>query len=506
MAGQQKHIINRQILELHTGSRKDAYEMQQKLRDAYYAQVLPVMEEVFSGLIGPEEILRIDRLEITLGNIRKDKIEEVLPQLIRKDLQDALLRQMQQARREKPIPDRADAEKDIPVFSAARESDFGVYLFFLKHGFLPWWARRPHYPSMQQLGQQLWRERQENLLSEIRIHTSDPVFIRRLICHFPEKSLGQVIRALNPAVYLLLQQVHEPLLVFQQERPFIRLSIAAFKQLLWQGAMRYAVTADAGTAAATIGENRQAARKDPAASYLLFLLCSLSASARENTQALIKALGLRLSRHSPARNRQAAKRLRAMFGRINAMPADYDVKGKDWLHPDTTPAREIFEGCVSNAGIVILWPYLLHLFAGLGWVRDKAFTDTEAAGKAALLLQFMATGQETFEEQELMLNKLLCGLEIPHPVDIQLTLTPQEKEEAENLLRFVADQWKALKGISIAGLRESFLKKEGILKQEPKGWVLQVERSTIDLLVDKLPWAISLIRLPWNNYLLYVEW
>ena len=39
-----------------------------------------------------------------------------------------------------------------------------------------------------------------------------------------------------------------------------------------------------------------------------------------------------------------------------------------------------------------------------------------------------------------------------------------------------------------------------------RDWLLQVESSGCDVLLDQLPWSISTIRLPWMESLLWVEW
>jgi len=55
-------------------------------------------------------------------------------------------------------------------------------------------------------------------------------------------------------------------------------------------------------------------------------------------------------------------------------------------------------------------------------------------------------------------------------------------------------------------LRESFLKRDGILTLKENGWLLQVERKTLDVLIDSIPWGYSTIAFSWNERLIFVEW
>ena len=74
------------------------------------------------------------------------------------------------------------------------------------------------------------------------------------------------------------------------------------------------------------------------------------------------------------------------------------------------------------------------------------------------------------------------------------------------MLQAVITHWKILKHTSISGLRESFLKRDGILRKKETGWLLQVERKTLDVLLDSIPWGFSTVLLPWNPQPLFVEW
>ncbi len=170
------------------------------------------------------------------------------------------------------------------------------------------------------------------------------------------------------------------------------------------------------------------------------------------------------------------------------------------------PPAIIEEVHINNAGLALLWPYLPILFKGLNWVKDGAFVAEEYQFRAIHFLQFMATGEVATEEQELAFNKLLVGLQPEMPVPYDVSLTNEELEEAEHLLKTVLESWKALKSGSIALLRQTFLQKEGLMKKDMASWKLYVERSAFDILLDRLPWSYSVVKLPWMDNLINVEW
>lgn len=166
---------------------------------------------------------------------------------------------------------------------------------------------------------------------------------------------------------------------------------------------------------------------------------------------------------------------------------------------------------LANAGLVLLHPFLPHFFRALNLLRDDppriANTDhLDDATRAVHLLQYLVDQRCDAAEPELLLNKLLCGLAPETPVGPAITPTPDELAVCDSLLGAVIANWPAIAATSPAGLRETFLQREGRLQLRDGKWKLTVARKTVDVLVDMLPWAISMVLHPWMPAPLSVEW
>ena len=134
-------------------------------------------------------------------------------------------------------------------------------------------------------------------------------------------------------------------------------------------------------------------------------------------------------------------------------------------------------------------------------------TDWQAFERALCLLHFLATGQSVAPEYELVLPKILCDMPLPTPVDCCIELSDAEKEEATALLEAVIRHWEVLRNTSPDGLRGTFLIRSGKVSLRDDGdWLLQVETKSFDMLMDALPWGISIVKLPWMRRTLWVEW
>jgi hypothetical protein len=170
---------------------------------------------------------------------------------------------------------------------------------------------------------------------------------------------------------------------------------------------------------------------------------------------------------------------------------------------EPAPLENIY---IANAGAVLLAPYLPRLFERLGLVDQGKFKNRDAAERAVHCVQFLVNESISSPEYQLVLNKLLCGVRPGLPIRRSIELDEGEKEQLETLLQAIIQHWKPLANTSIAGLRESFLQRNGSLQLKSDAWHLSVEARPYDMLLDQIPWSFSTIKFPWMDRVIYVEW
>lgn len=160
---------------------------------------------------------------------------------------------------------------------------------------------------------------------------------------------------------------------------------------------------------------------------------------------------------------------------------------------------------VADAGLVLLHPFLPTLFEARGLAARGRFADDATRQHAIHLAAFLATGERAPREPDLVMAKLLCGWPLDETV-APATLDDADAAEGEALLHAAIDHWTALGRASPAALRETFLLRPGQLGRSAEGWRLEVERRGTDVLLDRLPWGLGAVRLPWMRRPLFVEW
>jgi uncharacterized damage-inducible protein DinB len=166
---------------------------------------------------------------------------------------------------------------------------------------------------------------------------------------------------------------------------------------------------------------------------------------------------------------------------------------------------------VPNAGLVLLNPFLVQLFDRAQLLeRDEAgrarFRSTDSAARGVQLLEYLAGRSEKPTDHSRTLPRVLCGvasdLELPQAGNV----TDVERELCQKLLEAVISQWAEMKNSSVVGLQETFLQRSGVLTETADAFDLRVERRTIDVLVDQLPWSFSRVQFQWMSAALVVRW
>ncbi len=176
---------------------------------------------------------------------------------------------------------------------------------------------------------------------------------------------------------------------------------------------------------------------------------------------------------------------------------------KETISKASIPEPEIF---ISNAGLCLLAPWLTNFFKETGLVNENKFIDHEKQEHAIYLLHYLITKETDPTEEVLLFPKLLCGWPLQMPVFNKTEITEHEKNECEDLLNSVIQNWAVLKNTTTEGLRESFLQRSGKLTEQEDQFIVQPEQRSIDLLLEYIPWTFRMIRLPWMKKSVQIDW
>lgn len=500
------HVIRQQYLhvELH-GTEADGLSLQGKLPGLCRNWLTPAIERSLDSCMPAQGHLFIERLEIDAGILSLGNLEH--------DLADAVARAI-----EKQLGNQLpSAETSTQNFSAAiqhkteQQSIHEAFIHFLRTGALPWWFYLPADKSIEQVILESWRKAEQTVV-ELR---KEPGYFRAMILDalLSATAITRLVQQFNPtfleALFARLSPDGSKIVVeVAQTLKGSGLSGADEKitsRQLWQTAFTRLAEGKVQTAlalASAIWHAMQEKNLQVPALTLLLKRLSLemnggSASANVSESALQDV--------SPSEKLMRNSEPNAAKVRPKSLDADRTIRDTPSKIARTLNSIDLKEGIYINcAGLVLLHPFLPRFFEALGIAAGDKLLQPE---RALCLLHFLATGQCTAPEYELLLPKLLCNAPFEHPVEADVDLTAAELDEASALLDAVIRHWNVLGNTSADGLRGTFLVRPG--KLSPKGdgdWLLQVENQSFDILLDQLPWGIGMIKLPWMEKMLWVEW
>ncbi len=585
----QKHIIKRQVIELQIQHAADAQLLQAEVSRIYRQRIVPLVDKYCSALSQPDRLYQIDSLELDLGVIDPQHLEEDFVARLNEALPPALARQI------KAQEQAANGQGQ----NAKIKSQLELLAVFARTGSLPWWADATQPQLLDDCLHYLLEAVPEQLRRLLLELVQEQPVLQRLISHYDEGLLSRLsglaaplLRETNPQELLLIlpkTRVGAGRPAAQLRRivwinvlglaglagePF--LTVALFYQaVLTRVAVALGITysslisemqpvlsadrerndGDLTQTLETLGREHSGGSQDLAArptskertlaAVLRSLALQLPPPLQQELLVALKAMGSDLALDaaaSPAEFQRLLELLQLGLARYNLSPTlirEMVAELRSKLAADGLAVAELSELIqaiqqnleaqivsptvaagspvdlsfsqadelyLGNAGLVILWPFLGRFFERLDLLAAQRFKDTAAQQRAVGLLQFLVSGEHSFPEYLLPLNKVLCGMELAETFDFDPLLAEAEAEEGENLLVAVIAQAPILRDMSVAGFRGTFLLRQGMLSTRDGAWLLRVERETYDIVLDRFPWSWEWLKLPWMAAPLRVEW
>jgi len=436
------HTIQRQKIEVYFDGLDNGVGMQDRIAEIFYLRIQPKMNLLFDDIADDKHLLSLDKLEIDCGVLSNKNWED--------EWVDNTLRKLSEELRTKH---RMSLAGNPGINEEAEQ----MILFFIENGHLPW---NSSIATLNELTELTERFTQISKLFESKLRSvfrANNDLIKRCVVTFSETFIDNVIGVLvnkNSEQWLFIES-------FYLAHKTIRKSMFAEAVL-----RTYSVE---GT-------------KNGEENVLLHFISHMYDLADEITKKEIEQVSMEKFHIKP--------------GALKENKASSDRKRKSngdaiYLH---------------NAGLVLLHPFLSHLFEMTGLTVKNEWKDDRSVSKAIRALHYLVNGDNEFAEFNYPLNKILCGLQPEDFISDEEDLSIEIKTSCDALLIETIGYWVQLKNTGIDGFREAFLRRKGKLSVSSNGWLLQPEQKPIDVLLTHLPWGIGIVKLPWMKELLYTEW
>jgi hypothetical protein len=466
------HIIQKQSFEIGFENPETTLGLQDQVAQVFYENLKPRMEKMFDEMFNNDQYAIIDNLEIDLGTLDPENWEQ--------EFADRAIEKLR-------ISLAATHNDIINAQKYHSQRAIETFFFYLENGFMPWNSRLSTTAELEKLltvNDQFVRR----LMKLIRLKG---LVAERLVYQFSEAFTQRVINEIIPAKQ---EKMHEVFELLQEFDPF-----SAPPQTGQQFSK--------GITDIALLQVLASAHEFTTEKYFRTLLILVHRDHILEIR-INKILNAIKTRNFQNANTAKAIEEKSFFG-------EHKQKSeKEQLQPDETLQMEIPASVktsvgdiyIENAGLVLLHPFLMSLFENLGLTKNEKWHDDFCQQKAVLILQYLAKGISPADEHELVLNKIMCGLQPEDVINTASELEVDTMTECENLLAAVIKHWSILRNTSVESLRETFLQRSAKLSMIDQGWLLQVEQKSFDVLLNNLPWGIGIVKIPVMNEMLFVEW
>jgi hypothetical protein len=477
MQGADKHIIQKQLLEVISNGTDNAFTFQQDLEALWKQNLTPRLEKLLDSYNTGGDTIQIGQLYI---DVSVDSLA---------DMEGTVIAEI-----DKQLRQRVAVSPGEPLTTVARRQ-IELLVFYLQKGHLPWWSPVKNRIEWQQyltelLSKQINNSDSYNLTAAFKTAAAR----NRLLAELTAAQFWQLVAAIAAKSAEVLQA-----------------DLSSFNK-----ALGGSYILDDFSIAYKHAVLRSAQAEVPANDIYAAVAAHLAELISGLSQPVISAISKSAIVNIPLKQviEKRAVNLAAgeeVFKDIKPeLPVDNEgkraedqtaIEQKEEVNTadDTGTLEDIY---IANSGLVIVAPYLAEFFKQMQLVDKGRLT---ASDKAVALLNYTVYGHDELAEFECVLSKILCGLEVSAVVK-SYRLNDAEKQEADELLAAVIAHWQVLKNTSVQGLRASFLQREGRLSFADNEWRLKVQNQPYDVLLAHIPWNISMIKLSWMQHLLKVDW
>jgi hypothetical protein len=566
------HLLQKVTFEIGLSSQDGAFEIQNRISSAFQSRILVELEKLFDKKINSNSVVTVDKLEINLGNLKSEQLEEDMLVAFEKEIEGfltALENEIFQKTNSNstsnitwsnnsgssshisvrwPVIDNAHFEANVSIVEDSI-SLLEKITFMLENGMYPISWTSGIKGKLATVIAVILSEQPEGLINFIRARKNNSKIIQRLVLNLTREQLQYLAALLGCPFSFELPSLITDLVSFLSSRSVTvsdfkgsrSLSMPQVEDHLWFRVLSYYVSRE--------GNNVQSAShiSDEKTVLLVRILLSEPILVNKIISARTTAVPSKGKRTNNSKL-QTGKIRQAELGTAHSDNAndklishavalieqsvrdsDPNIANLDQTVLQAKNAYSIFETesgseeatktlfeetgiYIGNAGLIILAQYLRALFNNLGLLDGKSFKDKEASIKAIHLLQFASglenrEGFEGYNEHDFVFNKVLCGLAIDEPVPESMEISDSEKDQVNELLNAVLNHWTMMQRSSIHALQTTFFQKQGRLSKNGPDWELLVERdSAVEILIDKLPWSIAMVKLPWNDFTIHTQW
>lgn len=492
----QDSIIQKVFVEITVGNKEKAYGIKDDISSFLSVDVFPEIEKYIDALERrfPGRTLQIPKLELNL---------EVKNSALNTELKNTIIQHFKEELSEIAGP-VLSAEQETENSTEAHlvgstEKMIRTFIYFLEHGSMPWWNPGKNGTDILDpavFGTLISADRFPQIMKSVlpKQKVQD-----RLIHQLPDVQLAQLCRV------ILKDKNQEFILENEVIRSVSRRTLPN-RMLVWR------LILNAVSACTDSPDNKFQEYLVQQIVKAITADTSQAETIRENLKTIVGVFPF-IKEQEIEKEITEILKISQPDLQERAEPSSETILQEDQaIFAETVPAEILSEETiaddgqyVAHAGLILIHPFIRTFFEHCGLLDPKTqqLLDPE---RGAHLLHYIATGRTNAPEYDMVFEKFLCHIPAQQPISRHIKLSRKHKAQAKNVIESVRHNWSPMKNSSAALLQNEFFRRPGKLVVTDYDYTLTVERKTQDILLDKLAWGLGLVKLPWKEKFVYVNW
>ena len=219
------HIISKHYFDLTIENMGEAFSIQQEVSEITQGDLTDELESLFDELIPEDVFVRIDRIDIDLGQLSREEIREQLAERFIEELRNTLPSIHPELLRSRFAPHQEDGLKELEsspldgqvtttpedqVIRSLKDPEIrtiDAWLYFLKYGVLPWWFTSPTDSTYFEKEIPKILQSKPEQIETFRRLVYQEIPLERLVLQFPDsfhtKILGTKLQQIQDLVKLI---------------------------------------------------------------------------------------------------------------------------------------------------------------------------------------------------------------------------------------------------------------------------------------------------------------
>lgn len=494
--------ILRNNIDITINAKCDAFELNNAIREWYYESFLPLLNKTLDQIDSTDFLLMIDELNIDLEmeyhtsflkGMEKKLIENILQQISSGSTNN----------------EKGQNIKKLPSLNHF----WDTFIFYLENGFLPWQRTLSSGQGLQvelsQKFEKIEREEIKKLRKALYQKEASKRFVNLAFSNPGfESMIGMIsgnMAEFGPSSFLHADLAKLSELINLNATPIEKSSGSnsiAVEKTIYQKLLTLISKQNHGVSSITILQDLLpeylSQLETPKSEHIeIDFNCEAVKAVIENT------ISTKNEYQANAKNNSGTENNVPTIGKEEDSNALSEEKNDEALLNKKVEEAAKDGIFINNAGLIIAAPFLPTLFEKTGLLTEGKLNNPDTA---IALCYYLLKGHSNFTEFELALIKILCGVPLNQAVSFDSELSEEMRHEANELLNAILTHWQVLKGTSIGGLREAFFYRNGKIISDYNSWHLRVEQKPYDMLLQQLPWNITMIKFSWMEKALMTEW